>query len=124
MSSTDHVLPAASQRATSSRRIANDVSAYSVNAVNGTLTQIPCVVPPGSGCSGDNFLAGIGPVSVTLDSSAKYVYVANSGSNDVSAYSVNAVNGTLTQIPCGPGCNGNNFMAGLGPVSVITARKI
>ena len=101
----------------------NDVSAYTIG-VNGTLTQIACSV----GCSvaiAGNFQAGISPWSVTIDPSGKFAYVANSGSNDVSAYSINP-DGTLTQILCGAvspcAFNGLNyldtFQAGNSPQSI------
>ena len=103
----------------------NDVSAYTVNAVTGALTQIPC--GSGAGCNiNNNILAGTRPLSVTIDPSGKVVYVANSGSGDVSAYRINVATGALTQISCGggAGCNGNNFQAGNSPLSITTTRKI
>ena len=96
----------------------NDVSAYTINAATGALTRILC--GGGVGCIGNNFLAGNGPASVTVDPSGKFVYVANQSTNDVSAYTINAATGALTRILCGGGvgCIGNNFLAGNGPASV------
>jgi 6-phosphogluconolactonase len=46
-----------------------------------------------------------------MDPAAKFAYVANRGSDDVSAYTI-ASNGALTPIP------GSPFPAGRGPLSV------
>jgi 6-phosphogluconolactonase (cycloisomerase 2 family) len=70
--------------------------------------------------------AGSNPEAVTVDPTGEHAYVANSVSNDVSVYSVDAT-GALTQVSCGavgtPGCTGTvmptNFAAGTGPLSVI-----
>jgi len=99
----------------------NDVSAYTISPATGALTQILC--GGGTGCIGSNFAAGTLPVSVTVDPSGKFAYVANQASNDVSAYTINT-NGALTRIPCGggTGCIGSNFAAGTGPVSVTTTH--
>ena len=100
----------------------NDVSAYTINAVTGALTRIPCVVGVGVSCNGNNFLAGTVPASVAVDPSGKFAYVANQTSNDVSAYTINATTGALIRIPCvvgvGVSCNGNNFLTGTVPASV------
>ncbi len=52
------------------------------------------------------------PDSVTVDPSGKFAYVANSGSSNVSAYTINATTGALTAVP------GSPFAAGTTPVSV------
>ena len=61
--------------------------------------------------------AGSGPFSVSVDPSGKFAYVANSGSNDVSAYTINATTGALTPI-------GAVVAAGTGPRSVTTTGTI
>ena len=96
----------------------DDISAYQITAVSGALTLIDC--GGGVGCNGSNFAAGTLPFSVTVDPSGAFIYVANSSSNDVSAYQITAGTGTLTLIDCGGGigCNGSNFTAGFGPQSV------
>jgi 6-phosphogluconolactonase (cycloisomerase 2 family) len=89
----------------------DDVSAYTIDST-GALTPIIC-----SGtCSGNNFPAGTGPQSVSVDPTGKYAYVANFNSNDVSAYTI-ASTGALSPIICGT-CSGNNFPAGSFPFSV------
>ena len=42
--------------------------------------------------------AGTGPVFVAVDPASKFAYVTNSGSNDVSMYTINATTGALTSI--------------------------
>ena len=95
----------------------NDISAYTITST-GVLTPISCT----GTCSATipaNFAAGSFPTSVTVDPTGKFAYVANNGSDDVSAYTITST-GALTQIPCGgvAGCNGNNFLAGTGSYSV------
>jgi DNA-binding beta-propeller fold protein YncE len=75
------------------------VSAFSIGS-NGVLTPVP----------GSPFPAGSSPVSVTVDPTGKFAYVANF-SNTVSAFSIGS-NGALTPVP------GSPFPAGLGPESV------
>lgn len=61
--------------------------------------------------SGSPFTAGTNPYSVTVDPSGKFVYVANYGSNDISAYIIG---------PDGALADMGLFTAGTGPVSVTT----
>jgi len=76
------------------------VSAYSIGA-NGALTPVP----------GSPFAAGTFSVSVAVDPTGKFVYVANGFSNNVSAYSIGA-DGALTPVP------GSPFGAEMSPQSV------
>ena len=69
---------------------------------NGALTPIP----------GSPFPAGYDPRSVAVDPTAKFVYVANFDSNNISAYSIDS-NGALTPV------SGSPFATGVGPVSVV-----
>ena len=78
--------------------------ADAVNAVTGQLRQ--------SGYA----LAGTGPQSVTVDPSGKFAYVANNGSNDVSAYAINASSGALASI--------GTVAAGTSPFPVTTTGTI
>src|SRR5262249_62417919 len=55
------------------------VSAYTINNATGALTPV----------DGSPFAAGAGSQSVTVDPTGRFVYVANLGSNDVSAYTIN-----------------------------------
>jgi 6-phosphogluconolactonase len=59
--------------------------------------------------------AGIAPVWVAADPNLKFLYVANSGSNNVSAFSIQVDSGVLTPIV------GSPFSAGAQPSSVMVA---
>ncbi len=93
-----------------------DVSAYTINTTTGELTAIDADT---STVGIDNFAAGTTPQSVSIDPSGLYAYVANSGSNDVSAYAIDAVTGGLTPIDADTSTVGiDNFAAGNSPLSV------
>ena len=94
----------------------DDVSAYTINATTGALTQINC--GGGAGCNGTNFAAGTDPQSVTVDPTGKFVYVANANSQDVSAYTLNATTGALTEIDQDSSGAGTTVPTGVGPMSV------
>ena len=87
-----------------------NVSAYTINATSGVLTPV----------AGSPFAAGANPLSVTVDPSGTFVYVANAGNpgpngssgNNVSAYTLNATTGALTEVA------GSPFAAGGAPQSV------
>ncbi len=70
----------------------NNVSAYTINASTGALTQV----------TGSPFGAGTQAYDVAIDPNGKFVYVTNYGSNNVSAYTVNATSGALTQVAGSP----------------------
>jgi 6-phosphogluconolactonase len=80
----------------------NNVSAFSIGA-NGALTQLTSLGSP--------FATGNNAVSVTVDRTGRFVYVANGGDNTVSAYSISA-GGGLTPVP------GSPFATGRFPFSV------
>ena len=61
--------------------------------------------------------AGTYPVSVTIDLSDKYAYVANFGSNNVLAYTIDASTGVLTSV-------GSPVASGTGPGSITVAGSI
>lgn len=94
------------------------VSAYRIDASSGALTQIDC--GGGVGCYGANFATGSSPFPVTVDPSGKFAYVVNNGSNDISAYAINASSGALVRVNCGggAGCNGANFAAATNPYGI------
>ena len=52
--------------------------------------------------AGSPFTAGSGPRGVVVDPSGKFVYAANEGSNNISAYSINATSGALTPVTGSP----------------------
>ncbi len=80
----------------------NTISAYTINATTGQLTQV----------SGSPWATGELPQSITIDPSGKFVYVANQTSNNISAYTINGDTGALTPVPSSP------FPAGDDPGSV------
>jgi 6-phosphogluconolactonase len=59
---------------------------------NGALSEI----------TGSPYAVGSGPTGVILDPSGAYVYVANKGSNNISAFALNASSGQLTAIAGSP----------------------
>lgn len=68
------------------------VHSYSVNSSSGALTEVP----------GSPFNAGLTPIQLAVDPSGRFVYVANSQSDDITAFSVDASTGTLTPLPGSP----------------------
>jgi YD repeat-containing protein len=76
-------------------------SVYVVSTV--TQTQV----------AGSPFATGQNPLFVTLDPTGRFVYVANQGSNNVSAYTIDPNAGFLTPV------FGSPFAVGNGPDSVV-----
>jgi 6-phosphogluconolactonase len=66
---------------------------------NGTLNEI----------SGSPYATGTGPNGVTLDTSGSYVYVANKGSNNISAFTLTAASGKLAAISGSPFSSGGQL---------------
>jgi 6-phosphogluconolactonase (cycloisomerase 2 family) len=88
-------------------RGSNDVSAFtidlSINPTAGALTPV----------LGSPFATGAIPRSVAVDPSGRFAYVANSNSNNVSAFTINSATGALVPLP------GSPFAAGTTPMSII-----
>jgi 6-phosphogluconolactonase (cycloisomerase 2 family) len=82
----------------------NDVSALAVNKTTGALTAIP----------GSPFPAGIDPQALLLWGDG--LFVANTGSGDVSAYFIDG-SGALTALP------GSPFVVGKGPTSIVAGDQ-
>jgi YVTN family beta-propeller protein len=87
----------------------NDLSAFAVNSANGALTAVP----------GSPFAAGTDPKALALLSTplgtyplGTYLYVANAGSDTISAFAVDTSTGALT--PLSPA----TFATGKGPSSI------
>ncbi len=97
----------------------NDISAFVLNSAGG-ITPTPLLCGGGSGCNGNNFAAGTFPMAFAVSANGKFAYAVNDNSSDISAYTLDAVSGALTAIPCGMGsvCNGNNFLTGTNPYSI------
>ena len=71
--------------------------------VDGTLTAI----------SGSPFTTGKSPNDVTVDPSGNYVFVANSGDNNISIFSIGSTN-TLTSV--------GTIATGTGPSSIVATQ--
>jgi 6-phosphogluconolactonase len=63
--------------------------------------------------SGSPYTAGTGPSGVILDPTGSYVYVANKGSNDISAFTLTAASGQLTAIAGSPFASGGQLPTAL-----------
>jgi 6-phosphogluconolactonase len=64
--------------------------------------------------SGSPYAVGTGPAGVILDATGSYVYVANRGSNNISAFTLTAASGQLTAIAGSPFASG-----GLLPIALV-----
>lgn len=92
------------------------ISAYAIDRTTGILTPIP-----GSPFSQDSTVNGEWPVSVAVDPSGKFLFVANYNFATVRAYQIDQNTGSLTQAP------GSPFPAGTVPQSVtvdLTGRFV
>jgi DNA-binding beta-propeller fold protein YncE len=78
------------------------VDVYAIDAASGALSSAPV----------QQQAVGASPNAIAFDSTGKFMYVANSGSNNISAFSFN---GTALQ-PIG------TFPAGQAPVSVAVVK--
>ncbi len=83
---------------------AGNVSGYRINRTTGGLEP----------AAGSPFPAELTPISVTVDPTGQFAYVANFIPNNVSAYRINGTTGALTRVP------GSPFRAGTLPASVTT----
>ena len=88
--------------------VSNDVSAYRI-AENGALRPVAGSPFP------TGMTPGMAPVSVVVDPVGRFVYVANEGSSNVSAYRI-AKNGALTPVA------GSPFPTGIDSSSVAVDR--
>jgi 6-phosphogluconolactonase len=76
--------------------------AYVANEFDDTLTIYAADLTTGLMQTRGSVSTGSRPVSVTVDPSGKFVYVANSGADSISAYVINAATGGLTPVPGSP----------------------
>jgi 6-phosphogluconolactonase len=63
--------------------------------------------------SGSPYAVGTGPTGVLLDTTGSYVYVANKGSNNISAFTLTAASGKLTAITGSPFASGGQLPTAL-----------
>ncbi len=84
----------------------NSVSLHDANGGTGSLSAVQTAAP-----------AGIAPVSVAVDPSGKFLYVANFLSFDISEYTIDPGNGTLTLIraPISTGAGKSPLFVGVHP---------
>lgn len=85
------------------KRSPDTVSAFFI-ASDGSLKPI----------AGSPYSVGSHPDSITITSSGQYLYVANTGSGDVSAFGIDKANGTLRPL------RGSPFKAGPVPQTIVT----
>jgi 6-phosphogluconolactonase (cycloisomerase 2 family) len=64
--------------------------------------------------SGSPYAVGTGPRAVSLDATGSYVYVANFGSNNISAFTLTPASGKLTAVAGSPFSSG-----GLMPIGIV-----
>jgi 6-phosphogluconolactonase (cycloisomerase 2 family) len=84
----------------------NNVSAYTVDANNGTLSPV----------AGSPFATGNLPAAVAVDLTGTYVYVANQTDATISAFTVDRTNGSLSEV------SGSPFPTGPTPTSVAVGK--
>ncbi len=63
--------------------------------------------------SGSPYAVGTGPRAVSLDATGSYVYVANFGSNNISAFTLTAASGKLTAVAGSPFSSGGQMPIGI-----------
>jgi len=86
--------------------------ALSVNTDDGTVASHAVDGTSGSLCIVDYATAGTQPRDAAATPEGDFVYVGNEGSDDVSAFAFDPIQGTLTEVM------GSPFAAGVEPVSV------
>jgi 6-phosphogluconolactonase (cycloisomerase 2 family) len=88
----------------------NDVAGLSTDSTTGALTVLTDS-PFADGQSS--------PLSISVDPSGKFAYVANAGANNITAYAIDESLGDLNVIT-----GELTVAAGLSPVSVVTTGTI
>jgi DNA-binding beta-propeller fold protein YncE len=68
------------------------IHVFSVNPSTGAITEVP----------GSPFNAGLIPEILVVDPTGRFLYVANSESQDITAFSIDSATGTLTGLPGSP----------------------
>jgi 6-phosphogluconolactonase len=91
----------------------NDVSAFTIGP-GGALTLVPS-----NGLNLNPVPVGIAPTALTVSSNGQFVYVANSGSSSVTAFTVGA-GGVLTAVPS-TGPNPNPVTVGATPNGITVS---
>jgi len=71
-----------------------------------------------TGNFGNQEARGLAPHALAVDPSGNFLLVADSGSKDISVFSINQENGVLTPVA------GSPFMTSNGPVSVVVTGLV
>ena len=91
--------------------LGNDIFAYTIDSTTGGLKLVKPLPFVGA------LPTEVDPISLAVDPSGKFVYVANILSKNISAYRINGTTGALAPIP------GSPFPAGVAPASVAIASS-
>ncbi len=84
------------------------VHAFRMNLLNGSLTPVP----------GSPFEAGSQPLSMAIDLTGRFAYVANNASDNISAYRIGHLSGALEPLPGSPFAAGNApYAVGVDPIA-------
>jgi 6-phosphogluconolactonase len=75
----------------------NDISAFSIDAATGALTEIP----------GSPFATGEWPYSVVIDPAGTHLYAAIYNANCVASYAIDQATGALSELAGSPAPGGN-----------------
>jgi len=109
--------PIVPKYAYAANNLANTVSGYTINPSSGALTQIDL----NGASAGMDIATGSGPYSVTVDPTGHFAYVANTGTDTLSAYSINVSTGALTlltDVNAGIAGNQTSIATGDFPISI------
>jgi 6-phosphogluconolactonase (cycloisomerase 2 family) len=87
---------------------------YVVNRGGSGTVNVYDISTPGLMTHKTTWATGSVPISMSIDRSGQYAYVANYGDSTISAYSINPSSGALTAV-------GIPFTSGTSPISVTTA---
>jgi 6-phosphogluconolactonase len=110
------LLPVSTSTSPSDTGLASDpLSAFLFVAEINTGLRVLSIGTGGSlkEVSGSPYAAGTGPNGVILDPTGSYVYVANKGSNNISAFTLTAASGKLTAIAGSPFASGGQLPTAL-----------
>lgn len=105
-------IDASGQFAYVSNQTSSNVSVFSINSTTGELDSVDADAVTGG--TQTTIAADTAPLSVSVDITGKYVYVANMGANNLSAYSINAATGALTALA--------KMATRSGPISIAMAN--
>ncbi|MGB8539141.1 MAG: beta-propeller fold lactonase family protein [Acidobacteriaceae bacterium] len=106
------LLPISTSTSPSEQGLASDpLSAFLFVSETNTGLRVLSIGTGGSlkEVSGSPYAVGTGPTGVILDPTGSYVYVANKGSNNISAFTLTAASGKLTAVAGSPFASGGQL---------------